>query len=153
MENSYLIQYDALEKGHALEQNGEYEKAYACYKQAADAGNPVAAYMLGNLYYYGRYGLVEKLNVAKPIMPWDSTDDILQKMPDYRQAFGWYEKSAEAGYVFAINNLGVMYHFGQGVEQNDEKAKEYLLLAAGAGMEQSAAALRDFYGMEVQFDE
>ncbi|MBR2590538.1 MAG: sel1 repeat family protein [Clostridia bacterium] len=106
--------------------------------------------MLGNLYYYGRYGCAEKINAAKPVMmPWESFDEVSQKMPDYQQAFKWYEKSAEAGYVYAMNNLGIMYHFGQGIAQNDEKAKEYLLLCAQAGFEQSIGALQDFYGIEV----
>ena len=137
---------EAVQKGLSAEKNEDYEQAYQCFSEAAQAGNPVAAYFIGNLYYYGRYGTHEVLKVDKPIMPWDSWT---QPVPDYKQAFAWFMKAAEGGYADGMNNVGVLYHFGQGVEADDERSKQWLQEAAAGGVAQAKAALKDFFGIEL----
>lgn len=50
--------------------------------------------------------------------------------PDYERALKLYRKAADSGNAWAINNIGVMYQEGQGVEQSHEKAREYFIKAA-----------------------
>ncbi len=38
------------------------------------------------------------------------------------KAFYWYQKAAEDEYVYAQNNLGLLYKKGKGIEKNLEKA-------------------------------
>ncbi|MBM3484701.1 MAG: sel1 repeat family protein [Alphaproteobacteria bacterium] len=50
-------------------------------------------------------------------------------------------KHAEAGNVTAQRVLGNMYHWGEGVEQDDEQARFWWAKAAEAGDERAQAAL------------
>lgn len=50
-------------------------------------------------------------------------------------------KHAEAGNVAAQRVLGNMYHWGEGVEQNDEQARYWWAKAAEAGDERAQVAL------------
>ena len=52
---------------------------------------------------------------------------------DYKQAFYWYQKSADQGYDFAQRNLGLMYEEGKGVVQSDILALEWYRKAAEQG--------------------
>lgn len=45
----------------------------------------------------------------------------------------WWQKVAEQGYAYAQYNLGIMYQYGQGVEQSNEKAVEWYRKAADQG--------------------
>ena len=37
---------------------------------------------------------------------------------DYGKALEWFERAAELGDAWAMNNIGLMYHYGDGVEQD-----------------------------------
>ena len=52
---------------------------------------------------------------------------------DHIEAAMWFRKSAEAGYVNAQFNLGIIYCKGQGVEQNFSEAARWVQLAAVHG--------------------
>ena len=52
---------------------------------------------------------------------------------EYKQAFTWYMKAAEKGNVYAQFNLGIMYHLGQGVSQDEEQAFIWYEKAAQQG--------------------
>ncbi len=45
---------------------------------------------------------------------------------DHKEAVKWYRKAAEQGYVFAQENLGIMYAVGLGVAQ-DWRSSTYVL--------------------------
>jgi TPR repeat protein len=45
------------------------------------------------------------------------------------QAVSWWRKAAEQGYADAQSNLGVAYHYGQGVIKNEIEAYAYYNLA------------------------
>ena len=52
---------------------------------------------------------------------------------DYAKALEWYTKVAEAGNIYAMNNIGEFYQNGFGVEQDYAKAMEWYTRAAEAG--------------------
>ena len=52
---------------------------------------------------------------------------------DYAKAREWYEKAADKGDASAMNNLGLLYHNGQGVAQDYAKAREWYEKAADKG--------------------
>ena len=49
---------------------------------------------------------------------------------DYDNALPYFQRAAEVGNVDAQNNLGVMYHFGEGVSKDFSKAAEWYRKAA-----------------------
>jgi len=53
---------------------------------------------------------------------------------DYNIALEWYLKAAEQGYAMAQNSVGVMYHLGEGVVEEDvQKAVLWYSKAAAQG--------------------
>ena len=85
----------------------ELEKGYSFLIKAFELGNIAAANLIGNMYYEGIYPL----------------DRNIEKAVEY------YEKAADANYVFAINNLGkVAYQKG-----DISKAYDYYLKSANLG--------------------
>ena len=83
-------------------------------RKAAEAGDDVAQYSLGVMYYNG--------------------EGVLQ---DYTEAVKWYRKAAEQGYAAAQNNLGGMYSFGQGVPEDGVPAYAWLSVAVASGHDHS----------------
>lgn len=81
------------------------------FKMAAEAGNADAQHNYGLSFWRG------------------------QKVPDYKQALYWTQKSAQKNNAHAINSLGVFYEFGRGVEKDYAKAAEYYLEACEKGSE------------------
>jgi uncharacterized protein len=66
--------------------------------------------------------------------------------PDYKTAFGWYLKSAEAGNAEAQYQLGKLYEKGQGVSSQDYlKAFDWYLVAAEKGNSKAQYALGVLY--------
>ncbi|TNI60452.1 hypothetical protein CF121_12500 [Aeromonas media] len=88
----------------------ELPEGIASLIKAAENGNPVAQFRLGERYDYG-FGV-------------EQSD---------RKAFEWYQKAAEQGYSDAQCNLGCMYQNGQGTTQNDTAAAEWYHKAAEQG--------------------
>ena len=63
---------------------------------------------------------------------------------DYKEAFKWFEKSANQGDIFAQNNLGEMYNQGQGIEVDKEKAKQLYKKSCDKGLEESCKKLKEY---------
>jgi len=105
------------EKGLGVVQNREY--SLRLLEGAAEAGDPLAQYNLGN--HYIREG---------------GSDFV----PDI--AVSWWEKAASQDLVPAQHNLGSLYAQGMGVRRDLDKARYWYGLAAGNGSERSAEALR-----------
>lgn len=111
------------------------EKKYTAvryYKKAAELGNSVAMYKLGECYYNGKGGVDQ----------------------DYKEAVEWYKKAIEQGNVLAQNALGECYTEGRGVEQDYEKAVEMFKKAAeqGAAVAQLNLGKRYIKGQGVEKD-
>ena len=99
-------------KADGVEKN--IEKAIYWYTKAAENGHIDSQVNLGNIY------LREK---------------------SYTQARKWYELAASKGDQHAQYELGIMYHLGEGNQQDNEKAKALFLKAAEQGNEDAKKAL------------
>lgn len=73
-----------------------YPEALKLLQPLAEQGNKHAQYFLGDYHYYER--------------------------ENYPQAAKWYAAAAEQKHVAALNNLGLCYENGHGVQQSDLKA-------------------------------
>lgn len=142
---SSRIKLEKLKEGLSFENAGSLEEAYQCYSEAADAGNPIGMFMIGNLYLYKTFHGIEQ-PVLKPVMmPWDK---MTQTTPDVAAAYAWFLKSAQAGVPDAMSNVGVMLYQGQGVEKDENAAKEWLIRAAKGGSAYGTKALKDWFGLD-----
>ena len=88
--------------GQAAEDAGLIELAFELWEEAAAQGDAEAAYQLGKRYYNGTYGEV-----------------------DYAKAKEYFMAAAELGNHKAIRAIAIMYKYGNGVEQDIEKALEW----------------------------
>lgn len=91
-------------------------------KRAANQGNAQAQYLLGWNYHKGE---------GVPL--------------DYEQAFNWWQKSAGAGYVPAMERLFVCYKYGYGVQKDREKTAYWCQKAAEGGSAMCQYHLGKFY--------
>lgn len=64
---------------------------------------------------------------------------------DFSKAFKWYTKAAELGNSDAMNNLGILYENGQGVEKSYHKAFEWYTKAADLGNDWALKNTGDLY--------
>ncbi|MGP0565279.1 MULTISPECIES: tetratricopeptide repeat protein [unclassified Nitrospina] len=64
---------------------------------------------------------------------WHLKGDAAYERSEYKEAFGWYRKAAEAGHVEAQTQLGMMYAAGQGVRQDYDAGLAWTRKAAEAG--------------------
>jgi len=78
--------------------------AFDCYLVAAQAGEPMAQTAVGLIYYQGR------------------TREVPQ---DYKQAFFWLRKAADAGVYAAQRTVSDMYMLGQGTAKDRELSRFY----------------------------
>ena len=58
---------------------------------------------------------------------------VLDKQGASTEALSWYRKAADSGYLEALNNLGIMYTNGRGVERNDREALRLFRKAVDGG--------------------
>ncbi|MBQ7219891.1 MAG: sel1 repeat family protein [Synergistaceae bacterium] len=102
----------------------------------AEAGHPLAQYMLGKFYddrnnfpmayiWYMEAALQGNSDAQNALG--ELYEDGLGVRQDYRKAFEWYLKAAEHGEVRAQNSLGRMYKDGKGVYRNDENYRTAFL--------------------------
>ena len=86
----------------------DFKKAMSLFKPAAEAGNSIAQFYVGKIFYFGN-------------------DDILLS---YEDAGYWFKKSIEKDNVGAYVLLGWMYMEGMGVLKNPKKAFDYYEIGA-----------------------
>ncbi|MBQ4406755.1 MAG: sel1 repeat family protein [Bacteroidales bacterium] len=86
------------------------EKAFHCFKMAAEFGNSEAQFMTGRCYDEG-------FGVPK----------------DSKQAASWFKKAATQGHSGAQNKLGICYCEGVGVEKNESECVKWIKKAAENG--------------------
>ncbi|KAF0363962.1 SEL1 protein [Gigaspora margarita] len=58
---------------------------------------------------------------------------IISTVSDESKAFEYYMKAAELGNAVAINDVGICYDDGIGVEKDEKKTFEYYMRAAELG--------------------
>ncbi|MBR2067518.1 MAG: sel1 repeat family protein, partial [Solobacterium sp.] len=91
-------------------------------------------FILGDLYYNGKYG--------------KKGDDS-----DYNTSRQWYEKAAENGYSGAYSSLGDMYRDGKGVDQDYKKAMDYYMKGVALGNSGAMNKVGYFYDKGYGADE
>ncbi|UKK53335.1 energy transducer TonB [Prevotella sp. E2-28] len=99
------------EKAKKTNYASDYNNAKVALQKAADEGFGEAAFILGNLYFYG----------------YDTTGGHVNS--DDTKGVALYEKSVELGHDNALFDLGRAYLYGWGVERNPEKAFNYFKTA------------------------
>lgn len=136
------------------------QEAYEQIREAADAGNAIALYMMAAYFSQG-YG-VQPINQQKGIAyfkksyeagyavaGYDVADSLPDGSPEQDEIRNHAKDNilelANEGDACAQNNLGEMYEYGTGVEQSDEKAVEWYLKAAEQGFARAQYNLGDMY--------
>ena len=91
-----------------------------------------AIFKLGKYQQFG-YGIVEP-NIIQAIKYYESAaaDGHIESMnalgmvfslrKEYEQAAEWFKKASERGYTRALNNLGICYEEGLGVDKDFDEA-------------------------------
>ena len=85
-------------------------EAVRWFRKAADEGDAVAEFLLGNQYAFGK-GVPQ----------------------DYSEAMIWFRKAAEQGHSRAMHDLGVIYAKGLGVPTDYVRAYMWFGLSAARG--------------------
>jgi len=115
-----------LAEGKGVEKNEDEGRKWI--KAAADQGQPDAAYAMGAIYYFGEHG----------------------QAVDFKTAYPYLLKAAEAGHPEAQNTVGVMLENGQGVQMETAQAEEWYRKAAKQGNLKAQSGLGRLLGPEIQ---
>jgi TPR repeat protein len=132
----------------------DYEKAFNYYKRGVEAGDMKAHLGLGFMYWEGLGVKKDKKQsdyhfkqarqavetaAAEGNYFWESrlgvayTNQLMGYPKDLEKAFLYNSKSANKGYCFAQNNLGVTYKIGTGVKKNYQEALKLFKKSAQQG--------------------
>jgi TPR repeat protein len=146
---------------------GNYAEAFRLYRQAADAGDPVAMRRTGALFELAR-GVNQDYQEAMRLYrraeaAGDSTAMVnIGRLYDrgrgvtqsYNEALNWYRKAAAAGQPSGMLNIGMMYSSGDGVPRDYNEAYRWFQEAAIAGDSKAMNNIGAFYekGIVVQQD-
>lgn len=69
----------------------------------------------------------------------------LHKAGQYQTAMAWYQRAADAGWAAALNNIGALYYFGEGVAVDHGEAVRWFRRAAEQGSLMAAHNLGKSY--------
>jgi TPR repeat protein len=100
----------------------DYKEAAKWLRLAADQGQVLAQYLLGQCYRDG---------------------NGVQK--DLTEALKWYRLAAEQGYANAQYTLGDIFYYGDGIQKDCEEAVKWFRLAADQGDEFAQSVLGECY--------
>ena len=88
------------------------KQGYSYMKEAADAGNPVAAFNMG-------------------LFACAATNEFSTQ--NYEKAVQWYNRAISGGFSAACINLGTMYRIGHGIPRDIKQAREVYEIGARRG--------------------
>jgi hypothetical protein len=108
--------------GHGVQQDDA--RALNWYRAAAEQGVPQAQYMMATALRFGQFGAER----------------------DFAEALDWYVKAANQGFTTAQFALGKMLMEGKRVEQDDEAALQWLMLAHANGSKRADEAIKTLLG-------
>ncbi len=134
------------EEGDRNYKEGSYLKSVESYKKAALNGNAYAYYRLYEIYKYGKYGVKRDINLSnemikKAVELGDYRAEYIYSLrflyssnPNIEKAINLLKSSAKKEYPYAYLELGHLYLYGYGVEQDKERAIGYYRLANSFGL-------------------
>ena len=128
---------------------------YTVFGGNAPAGKlPVNIPEIGEDHLYAETNAYERgfgLTYPVPEPEELSAEELFQAGQDaynaknYAQALEYYQTAAALGHAHAVNNLGLLYTYGYGVEQSWEKALDYYQQAAEMGYAKALLNLGKIY--------
>ena len=129
--------------GKQDEQNKLYSQVFNEIKSLAESVDIIARTILGECYYFGTG--IEKDNdkaadiLMKPAQQGNANAQLVLGLlyynikEDYEKAFDYYKIAAEQGMAIGQAYLGFMYYRGNGIENDNKKAIEWLEKSADQG--------------------
>ncbi|MEO1457939.1 MAG: caspase family protein, partial [Pseudomonadota bacterium] len=138
-------------QGDGVERN--FARAFELFEQSAEIGNPSGMNMLGSMYQNGQ-GVAQDdaralefyLEAAAAGEGWGARNaaklvekgrgaarDPVRVRELYQRARILFEPAAAGGDRASMNGLGLLYEYGEGVEQDDAQALSHYRDAAAAG--------------------
>lgn len=111
-----------------------YKKTIYYAKIGADANFCESQYILGIIYQMG-FGVKKDINSAIEYLTLSAKQNNLDAikalanvycydLEDYEKSIFWQEKGAQQNFLPCLYGLALMYKYGNGVEQNEEKSIE-----------------------------
>jgi len=150
---------DVFQQGLDAYLDGDYDKAMALWRPAAQEGDPVAAFNVGVLHARGlgveadpaeamkwyRQAALDgyanaQFNLGAAYYNGEGTDINIS------QAVSWWQKAAEQDHPEALYNLAALYRDGRFVERDVERARSLFERAAAAGDARAEQALAELGG-------
>ena len=137
-------------KGYDAAQAGDYATAIQEWTPLAEAGDAVAQFNLGLMYWNG-HGVPKdyaecarwfRLSAEHGYAPAQHYLGVMlskgQGVPqDYAEALKWYRLAAKQGFADAQSNLGVVYQLGHGVLQSNVMSHMWYNIASANGHSQA----------------
>ena len=142
-----------------------YNIAYNYFKIASDSGHPSATYLMAKMYYKNNIGTgsnddLEKAfnlyNKAKELGSIASVNSIgifylnglYPVKKDFNKALECFNKAASYDYVYAYNNLGLIYEG----KKDFNKALEYFIKSANLGESWACNKVAEYYRLGLGTD-
>ncbi|MBO6542204.1 MAG: sel1 repeat family protein [Alphaproteobacteria bacterium] len=139
------VAFADFDRGLSYYQQGDAARAAVEWKQDAENGHAMAAFLVGHMYKSGN-GLEQSSGLAYPYFMQAAVagnpaaqvqiahyfyagDERANIEQDYREAIGWFEKAALQLSAEAQYYLGVMHRSGQGVTRDRAEGLRWLFLA------------------------
>ena len=113
------------------------EKGIEILRNAAERGDADAQFTLGAIYAGAHYELKNPAYLSGYTM--------LDGVVDHNRAAYWYTLSANQGHKTALNNLGLAYKNGDGVNKDLVKATEYIRKSAEQGYSNAQLVYGDMF--------
>lgn len=141
-------------------------EALAWFERGAAAGSSASAIMAGHMHHFGvagardflkaeRYYLQASVPYADRQLGWLYAKGLgtAGGQPDYSKAIAYSRRAADAGDAEAMINVGLLYEYGLGVEQNLFEASRWYGKAADGGahggrVNQAVAIMNGCVGIE-----
>ena len=119
---------ELYEKGELLLSKQDLVAAFDYFIKADELGHPKAAYQLGYIY-------TDPFKITRKKVLGNSIGEPIQNpvKQDWKKAYEYYRKSAEAGFVLAQFAVGECLEKGKGVKKNKEEALIWYQKAAEQG--------------------
>ena len=140
-----------LGKLYSTEKFGEKndEKSFSFYREALHALTVIEPNADSMLPYEPRYEGQNMKSADMRSYVWYRIGKMhcygLGTEQDYKEAFKWFEKSAQEGNKFAQYSLANLYYYGNGIEKNSEKAFEWYKKSAAHGQPYASYAVAQMY--------